>query len=91
MPDEGSLVLGDNYPNPFDNFTTLPVTIPNAMDVEIQIFDLLGRYIQTVVSEQLDSGYYEIRFDTHDLSAGMYFYRLVTNDEVITQKMVKVM
>ncbi len=91
LPDEGSIVLGDNYPNPFDNFTTLPVTIPNAMDVEIQIFDLLGRYIQTVVSEQLDSGYYEIRFDTHDLSAGMYFYRLVTNDEVITQKMVKVM
>ena len=91
LPDEGSIVLGDNYPNPFDHFTTLPITIPNAMDVKIKIYDLLGRYIQTVVSEQLDSGYYEIRFNTHELSAGMYFYRLVTNDEVITQKMVKVM
>lgn len=91
LPDDGSLALGKNYPNPFDGFTILPVTIPGTMEVQLKVYDLLGRYIHTVISELMDAGYYEIPYNTHSLSSGVYFYRLVSGDKIITQKMVKVM
>lgn len=91
LPNDGELVLGENFPNPFDDVTFLPVTIPNTMQVQLQIFDSLGRSVRTVLSESLEPGHYEIPLESHGLSTGVYFYRLVSNQKVMTKKMVKVL
>ncbi len=88
LQDLGRLALGDNYPNPFQQNSTIPVTIPETMHVEIRVYDRLGRHVQTVVNEQMVPGYYEIPFRAHGLASGTYFYRLITPDKTITEKMV---
>ncbi len=90
LEDRGELVLGDNYPNPFQVRTTLPVQVPRAMNVELRVYDLLGRPVQTVLQERLEAGYYEIPFSAAGLAAGAYFYRLFADNEVITKRMVMV-
>jgi len=90
LPDSGELALGNNYPNPFQVSTTLPVTVPRVMNIEITIYDQLGRPVQTVVNSRYEPGYFEIPFRAHGLASGIYFYRLVTGDEIITKRMVLV-
>src|SRR5690625_1635062 len=90
IADEGELKLGDNYPNPFDGRTTLPVLVPHAMHIELQVYDAVGRFVRTLVSETKEAGYHEIPFEMHGLSTGVYFYRVVAGGKVITKKMVKV-
>lgn len=90
LPAIGQLALGNNYPNPFRNETTIPVTIPEQMHVEIRVYDRLGRYIQTVVREEMMPGYYEIPFRSSGLASGVYFYRLITPLVVLDETMVLV-
>ena len=90
LPDSGELSLGYNYPNPFQVHTTLPVTVPSAMDIQITIYDQLGRPVQTVVDSRFEPGYYEIPFRAHGLASGIYFYRLVTDGEILIKRMVLV-
>ena len=87
---DGELKPGDNYPNPFDGRTTLPVLVPHAMHIELQVYDAVGRFVRTLVSETKEAGYHEIPFEMHGLSTGVYFYRVVAGGKVITKKMVKV-
>jgi hypothetical protein len=90
LQDEGILKLGDNYPNPFQRVTVIPVTIPRAMQVTVTVYNSLGVPVRTVIDEQLESGYYEIPFMANDLASGVYFYRLITGEDVRTEKMVLV-
>ena len=88
ISDDGELTLGDNFPNPFSHETQIPITIPSPMDVEITVYNSLGNPVQTLVNEQLESGYYEISFQTSGLASGVYFYRLVTGETSKTKKMI---
>jgi hypothetical protein len=88
LPDLGSLALGNNYPNPFNGSTTIPVTLPQTMDIEIMVFDQLGRPVQTVIDTRLEPGYYEIPLNVHGRAAGVYFYRLFTEGKILTNKML---
>jgi hypothetical protein len=88
LPDLGTFDLGDNYPNPFYKTTVIPVTVPEMMDIEIIVYDLLGRPVQTVIRESLEAGYHEVPFVAEGLAAGAYFYRLVSDGEVKTKRMV---
>lgn len=88
LQDLGQLTLGNNYPNPYQQNTIIPVTIPETMQIEIRVYDRLGRYARTVVNEQMISGYYEIPFQTHGLASGTYFYRLITPNGIKTESMV---
>lgn len=90
LSDEGVLSLGNNYPNPFVGTTILPVSIPSVMDVEMQIFDILGKPVQTIMNGNLEPGYYEVSFDGHGLSAGIYICRLIAGEEILTERMVLV-
>ena len=90
IPNDGVLRLGNNYPNPFLVRSKIPLTIPNNMHVELMVFNSLGAPVQTLLDEELESGYYEIPFNGAGLAAGIYFYRLITDDEVKTRKMVLV-
>jgi 5'-nucleotidase / UDP-sugar diphosphatase len=88
-----SYTLEQNYPNPFNPATTLKFTIPVAAKVSLQIFDITGKLVRTLLDEYKQAGSYSVSFDARDysgrqLSSGVYFYRLHAADQVITRKCV---
>lgn len=90
LEDEGVLRLGNNFPNPFRFDTSIPLAIPSNMKVKLEVFNSLGAPVRTLLDEELDTGYYEIPFNGADVAAGVYFYRLITDDGTKTGKMVLV-
>jgi hypothetical protein len=90
LQDEGVLRLGDNYPNPFADRTIIPVTVPQRMHIRIDVTNVLGASIQTVLNEELPQGYYEIPANLHGSASGVYFYRLMTRDQSDVKNMLLV-
>lgn len=90
LPVEGVLSLGNNFPNPFRFNSSIPLTIPSSMMVKLQVFNSLGAPVRTLLDEEIETGYYEIPFNGADLAAGVYFYRLITEEGTKTGKMVLV-
>jgi hypothetical protein len=82
--------LHQNYPNPFNPVTVIRYELPEASAVKVQVFDVLGRVVATVVNEQRDAGIYEVPFNASGLSSGTYFYRLQAGTFVETKKMMLV-
>lgn len=90
LPVEGVLSLGHNFPNPFRFNSSIPLTIPKSMVVKLQVFNSLGSPVRTLIDEEMETGYYELPFNGADLAAGVYFYRLTTEEGTKTGKMVLV-
>jgi len=82
--------LHQNYPNPFNPVTVIRYELPEASAVKVQVFDVLGRVVATVVNERRDAGIYEAVFNASGLSSGTYFYRLQAGTFVETKKMILV-
>ncbi len=80
--------LCQNFPNPFNPSTTISYSIPNREFVELKVYDILGKEIVTLVSEEKPAGKYQIKFNTNHLASGVYFYTLRAGDFVKTRKMV---
>lgn len=85
--------LEQNYPNPFNPSTTINYSIPEAGNVELKVYDLLGNEVATLVNEYKPEGKYEVEFNSHsgevmNLSSGVYIYTLRTNNFVQTKKML---
>lgn len=78
--------LEQNFPNPFNPVTNIKFQIENPGMVTLKVFDLLGREVITLVNEMLQPGKYETTFDAGNLSSGIYFYSLETNNIKITKK-----
>ncbi|WP_083750327.1 invasin domain 3-containing protein [Rhodohalobacter halophilus] len=85
FPDE--VFLDQNYPNPFNPSTTIEFALPVEDRVRIDVFDVIGRKVQTVVDQRYQAGYHEINFDGSSLASGVYFYRLITSDKVLSKRM----
>ena len=69
--------LLQNYPNPFNATTTISFQLPSDEKVTLQIFNILGQMVTTVLNNvELERGYHQIIFDESQLSSGMFFYRL---------------
>jgi Tol biopolymer transport system component len=66
--------LAQNYPNPFVDRTTIVFTTPRDGNVDIRVFDLLGRHVQTLVDEYVGSGEHRIEMNRDELRPGRYFY-----------------
>lgn len=71
--------LSQNYPNPFNPSTVIVFGIPEASHVSLQIFDIVGREVSTLVNEDLFAGNYRSTFIADHLSSGVYFYRIVAS------------
>jgi hypothetical protein len=69
--------LSQNYPNPFNPSTVIAFGVPEASHVSVNIFDLVGRQISTLINEDLIAGNYRRTFIADHLSSGVYFYRIV--------------
>ncbi len=80
--------LYQNYPNPFNPSTTFRFDLPQRTNVTLQIFDLEGRSIATIINGVMESGPQEVQFDASGLASGIYLYRLQTGTFVDTKKMV---
>ena len=84
-----SFRLLQNYPNPFNPSTTISYSLPYPGFVTLTIYDILGREIQTLVSEFQQAKTYSVDFDASELSSGIYFYKLqVGNSFAETKKML---
>ena len=88
LPDR--FVLYQNYPNPFNPSTTIQYELPQNSQVEIQVYDLLGREITTIVNNEQNAGRHKIEFSGGKLNSGIYFYRLKANNYLEVKKMLLV-
>jgi hypothetical protein len=79
--------LSQNYPNPFNPSTTIRFALPRAAYVTLKIFDVQGKEIATLVSQDLSAGYYS-SFWRADVRSGTYIYRLKAGAFVESRKMV---
>jgi hypothetical protein len=80
--------LGQNYPNPFNPSTIINYQVKDDCFVSLKIYDLLGRKVATLVNENKKAGYYNINYNAENISSGVYFYRLETNNFIDTKKMI---
>ena len=83
--------LADNFPNPFNPATTIQYALPQAADVELTVYNVLGQPVRTLVAEHQNAGRYVVEWDAtndngHSLSSGMYFYRLQAGGEFLKVK-----
>jgi hypothetical protein len=83
----GSFSLAQNYPNPFNPATTINYSIPKQSNVTIKVYNVLGKEIMTLVNEYKSTGNYKVEFDAKNLSSGIYFYQMKTNEFIQTKKM----
>jgi photosystem II stability/assembly factor-like uncharacterized protein len=84
--------LEQNYPNPFNPTTTIRYTIPSTSAVRLELFDVLGRKVATLVNERKVAGIhtYALNASRFSLASGTYFYRLQVGNQVETKKMILV-
>lgn len=80
--------LYQNYPNPFNPTTIIRYQIPTISYVEVKVYDVLGREITTLVSEEQSSGIHEAEFNAAGLPSGFYIYKLQSGEFTTTKKMV---
>ncbi len=84
----GEVSLHQNFPNPFNPSTTITFELPKSKFVELEIFDVIGQKITTLVSGKLNSGIHQISFKPDGLTSGIYFYRLTDGDLNLVKKMI---
>ncbi|MCF7822569.1 MAG: T9SS type A sorting domain-containing protein [Candidatus Marinimicrobia bacterium] len=80
--------LLSNYPNPFNPSTTIEFSIKQSGVVELNVYNTLGQEVAQLVNQKMESGTYDVTFNARSLSSGIYFYRLVTSDQIITNKLI---
>lgn len=80
--------LNQNYPNPFNPTTQISFQLPQSGDVNLEVFDVLGRKVATLLNEQLKAGAHTVNFDASRLASGIYIYRLKSGSFVSTRRMM---
>lgn len=85
---KNSQILFSNYPNPFNPTTNISYSIASGTNVHIEILDILGNRIRTLVDEYKRSGSYQVSFNADDLSSGIYLYRIETDRSNAVGKLV---
>jgi hypothetical protein len=99
--DEGATAIGDltqvtpfqyelskNYPNPFNPTTTINYTLAKSGQVTLEVFNMLGQKVKTLVNTKQDAGSYTVQFNANDLASGIYLYRLQSEGFMQVHKMV---
>ena len=80
--------LKQNYPNPFNPTTTIEYSISNTAFVTLKVYDILGKEVTSLVSEQKAAGNYNVTFDASNYTTGIYYYTLTANNFRETKKMM---
>lgn len=88
MPNPNKFVLNQNYPNPFNARTLITFELKEKSSVKLEVFDVTGAKVRTLLNGQLRAGRHEIVFDASRLASGVYYYKLTANKENQTRKMI---
>jgi hypothetical protein len=85
-----NFTLAQNYPNPFNSNTNISFELKTASSVKLEIFDLAGAKVATLVNQQMASGTHQVTWNAEEVASGTYYYRLTAGKEVQTKQMVYV-
>jgi hypothetical protein len=80
--------LMSNYPNPFNYATTIIYYLPADAEVNLTIYDIMGRKVVTLVDGWVEAGSHSVNWKASDFASGIYFYRLTTIDKSVSKRMV---
>jgi hypothetical protein len=83
-----TFVLRQNYPNPFNPSTTIEFDIPHASFTTLEIFNVLGQKVVTILAENLQAGTHKIPWNASHVSSGLYFYKLNAGSFTETKKLL---
>ncbi|MBK7447345.1 MAG: T9SS type A sorting domain-containing protein [Ignavibacteria bacterium] len=86
----GNYELSQNYPNPFNPSTNIRFSLPNSGIISLKVYDQIRKEVTSLAEGFRNAGTYEISFNAANLSSGIFFYKLVTNDISLTKKMILV-
>lgn len=81
------LALRQNYPNPFNPATQITYELPLQADVRLEVYDMVGRQVATLVNETVQAGVHTVNFDAGNLSSGVYIYRLQAGSTTLSRKL----
>jgi fibronectin type 3 domain-containing protein len=80
--------ISQNYPNPFNPVTKIDYQLPVDTKVELKVYNMLGQEVTALVNEEQKAGYYSISWDASHVASGVYIYRLLSNENTKTKKMI---
>ena len=80
--------LHQNYPNPFNPSTHIQFDIASQVKIRLNVYDILGREVATLVNKEMMPGKYNLVFDANDLPSGIYFYKIQAGKYSQTNKMI---
>jgi agmatine/peptidylarginine deiminase len=79
-----------NFPNPFTGSSTIHYQLPERTNVKLEILNTLGKKVSMLVDAEQDAGAYNVTFNAGDFPAGIYYFRIVTDKETVTKKMLRI-
>jgi len=88
VPSEFGLI--GNYPNPFNAATTINYQLPTVSHVKVEVYNIIGERVATLVNEKQQAGYRSVTWEASDASSGVYFYKLRAGDYSETKRMMLV-
>ncbi|MDD4559637.1 MAG: FlgD immunoglobulin-like domain containing protein, partial [Candidatus Cloacimonetes bacterium] len=93
VPEPGQMALFQNYPNPFNPSTTISFSLPQASKVHLDIYNLKGQLVKTLVNTDMEAGIHSVVWNgrdknNHTVASGVYFYRLSSPDYSQTKRML---
>jgi hypothetical protein len=80
--------LGQNYPNPFNPSTLIEFALPRQSAVKLDVYNLLGQHVATLVDDVRPIGYYTVKFEAAGLASGVYIYRLQAGEYSNVRKLM---
>lgn len=84
----GRYALSQNYPNPFNPSTNINFELPLDSRVSIKLFDMSGKEVATLVDDMKTAGYYNVNFNSSNLSSGVYFYKMTAQNFSDVKRMI---
>ena len=82
------IILHQNFPNPFNSSTTIQFQLLKENKINIDLYNVLGEKIQTIIDGFYSNGMYSINFSSYEIPSGIYFYQLQAADFIQTKKMI---
>ena len=81
-------ILSQNYPNPFNPSTKIKFSLPKPETVKIEVYNIIGQKIETLLNKPMPAGYHEVEFNGQNLSSGIYLYKIEAGAWQDVKKMI---